>query len=219
MSNHDFRFAQLYQVTTHVLYMLRDRGFLVSPEFYSLIEGLKDYSGSEEDWRTFRDELTIQFRFFTNGDHTRRAIVTFYRKPGKVSKGELSAYQALLEQENKVAPITDGVFISEDPVGALAKSTADIISNTYHVQFFTDENFSYYPVGHRFTPRHVGLTDEEKKIILQEQKISFNKMPQLLANDAIVRWYHWPVGTLVRITRENETSQYYEYRAVVNALL
>jgi DNA-directed RNA polymerase subunit H (RpoH/RPB5) len=199
--------------------MLRDRGFLISDDTYQLLPYLDGRTGTEEDYRALRDLLTQQLQMFVNSDQTRRAIVTFYRQSGKVPKKALTDYESILSQANTIKHITDGIFISEEVIGPLAKGTADIITDTYNVQFFLDENFSYYPVGHRFTPRHEGLTDEEKITILNEQKISFNKMPQLLANDTIVRWYHWPVGTLVRITRENETSRYYEYRAVVNALM
>jgi len=68
------------------------------------------------------------------------------------------------------------------------------------------------PLKHSLTPKHSLLTNTQqiellKKYDVKSEDIS-NKLPLISKKDAIIRWYNWPKGKIVKIEREEGNITY-----------
>jgi DNA-directed RNA polymerases I, II, and III subunit RPABC1 len=70
-----------------------------------------------------------------------------------------------------------------------------------NVQIFTYDYFLFPVAHHAFVPKHVKLTENEKKEFLKVRNISLDQLPILRDNDPIVKYYGWDVGEIIKIER------------------
>ncbi|MBI5061576.1 MAG: DNA-directed RNA polymerase subunit H [Candidatus Aenigmarchaeota archaeon] len=71
---------------------------------------------------------------------------------------------------------------------------------------------------HELVPKHVILTEKEKKALLEKYNISVNELPKILVTDPIVKDIKAKTGDVIKITRKSHTAgESVYYRGVVNA--
>lgn len=82
--------------------------------------------------------------------------------------------------------------------------------------FFTKE-LMYNPMKHELVPKHVKLTDEEAKKVMERYLAKHkSQLPIISKNDPIARRLGLRHGDIVDITRYNDTSgEYHYYRCCV----
>lgn len=103
----------------------------------------------------------------------------------------------------------------------------DISANIYkqimeygEVEVFWDHELMIDVISHDLVPKHILLSDEEKKQFLQAYDVKKNELPKLKITDPIARYYNMKVGDIVRIERPSITSGIgIIYRLVVSASL
>jgi DNA-directed RNA polymerase I, II, and III subunit RPABC1 len=83
------------------------------------------------------------------------------------------------------------------------------------------QHFCYYQLliditEHALVPNHRMLTQEQTAKLLSTLGVSLSKMPKLLHSDPIARFYNFPKGSVIEITRNNGLQQSSSYfRCVV----
>jgi DNA-directed RNA polymerase subunit H (RpoH/RPB5) len=71
---------------------------------------------------------------------------------------------------------------------------------------------------HNLVPKHVKLSDKEKKQLLEKYNITLNELPKILASDPAVKDLSLKAGDIVKIERKSKTAGNTEYyRGVINA--
>jgi len=78
----------------------------------------------------------------------------------------------------------------------------------YNVEIFTQKNLQFNITKHVGCPKHIILTDEEKKNFLAKNKIKESNLSQLPSSDPIAKYYGIQQGskTVVKILRKSEAT-------------
>jgi len=70
---------------------------------------------------------------------------------------------------------------------------------------------------HDLIPKHVKLSDKEKKELLERYNISMKELPKIYKNDPALQSLNIKVGDVVKIVRKSATcGESVYYRGVVN---
>ncbi|MBI4155495.1 DNA-directed RNA polymerase subunit H [Candidatus Woesearchaeota archaeon] len=79
----------------------------------------------------------------------------------------------------------------------------------------TTEKFD--PSEHVYVPKHVLLSEEEVKVLLEKYNISKKQLPSIIVNDPALRKLNPKIGDVVKIIRKSPTAaQGVYYRVVVS---
>ena len=71
---------------------------------------------------------------------------------------------------------------------------------------------------HGLVPKHIKLSDKDKKQLLEKYNITLNELPKILANDPAIKDLGLKTGDIVKIERKSKTAGEYDYyRGVINA--
>ncbi len=73
-------------------------------------------------------------------------------------------------------------------------------------------------INHNLVPKHVKLSEKEKKQVLEQYNISINELPKIAASDPAVKDLNPKTGDVVKIVRISKTAgETIYYRGVINA--
>ena len=79
------------------------------------------------------------------------------------------------------------------------------------VEFWQVHELLSNPTRHALVPKHVALTADEVAAMQEQRCILPHQWPTILASDILVRWHHFPKGTVVRIERKGLGSERDDY--------
>jgi DNA-directed RNA polymerases I, II, and III subunit RPABC1 len=82
------------------------------------------------------------------------------------------------------------------------------------VEVFKKRELAFCLMDHALVPRHELLSPAEKKALLQKLGAKASHMPRIKESDAVVRFMHFPPGSVVRIHRSIGSCQETYYRLV-----
>ena len=67
-------------------------------------------------------------------------------------------------------------------------------------------------------PKHLKVKDKEKQAIYANYNISFNELPKILKNDAVLKNMKVKPGDIIKIVRKSPTAgEFVFYRGVIDA--
>jgi len=96
----------------------------------------------------------------------------------------------------------NGILITPLPLSSAARKKIEELL-TYNIHVFQENEMSYDPTEHYFTPEHRLLSVEEQRDFLTRNKISIDKLPIILTTDMISRYYGFKPGQVIEIKRIN----------------
>ncbi len=104
------------------------------------------------------------------------------------------------------ADIAEAIFVIDAPMSSQCKSSIETLTGV-RCQVFDDEELHLDPTEHIDNPPMIMLTEEEKEAKLRELRVAGEKgCPQMNASDPICKYYGWPVGSMIKIIRNNGAS-------------
>jgi DNA-directed RNA polymerase I, II, and III subunit RPABC1 len=186
--------------------MLHDRGYLVPRQELEMnLQGFKDKYGEHPDRRA----LVMPFPRISDPTDL---IIVFFADEAKVGVKSLKAYFDQMESEK----IKRGILIMQVKLTSMAKKFLNEMASTSILEEFLENELLVNITEHVLVPKHVVLSDEEKKQLLARYKLKDNQLPRILITDPIARFYGLGRGQVVKITRPSETAgRYVTYRIVV----
>ena len=103
------------------------------------------------------------------------------------------------------------IFVSLDGPTAYARKETQSLANEGRVQFFTYKELVVNITRNELVPKH-------EKSDVTHTKANIQDYPRILVSDAVVQYYNFRIGDVIRIRRTFGFSEpYYFFRVVVNS--
>src|SRR5271156_1015116 len=112
--------------------------------------------------------------------------------------------------------ITSGIFITIGAVTTAALRAFEPLGERgITAEHFREEDLLVNITQHELVPRHVLLSAEEKKVLLDRYRLKETQLPRIQYGDPVARYLGLKRGNVVKIIRKSETAgRYASYRWV-----
>jgi len=122
----------------------------------------------------------------------------------------LRAFASLLHERN----FASGIFITGAPVTTSALKQA--ASLPIGIEVFHEQDLLVNITRHELVPKHVLLSPEEKKALLERYRLKETQLPRIRIEDPVAKYLGLRRGQVVKIIRKSETAgRYASYRWVI----
>jgi DNA-directed RNA polymerase I, II, and III subunit RPABC1 len=191
----------LFKVRKTVLEMLEDRGFII-PDYEKI---------SFEQFIIKYNNKTLDI--YINDEATNKKVyVYFHNEVKNFSKSDLKIMQKVVDQyqdEN----INLILILRDKENSAVTKElNKDIYKN---VEIFLKKNMIFNITHHVFVPKHILLSLEEERELLEKYNTTKGKLPKISKSDPIAKYYGMKTNQICKIIRRSpEVGEYFYYRLV-----
>ena len=192
----------LYKIRKTVLEMLYDRGYIV-PDIENI---------------TF-EQFTIKYNnkntdiFINDETKDKKICVYFHNEIKNFSKNDLkTVIQNIISKYND-QNIGLILILKEKENSAVSK---ELNKETYkNVEVFLRKNMVFNITKHVYVPKHIILTKDEEKELLEKYYVTKNKLPKILKSDPIAKYYGMKTDQICKIIRKSpEVGDCLYYRLV-----
>lgn len=138
-------------------------------------------------------------------------LVSFSKEP-TIGVKHTRAFAHLLDKEN----FQNGILISigHAPSTAL-RAFEPLLERGIIAEHFQEQDLLVNITKHELVPKHVLLSDEEKKVLLDRYRLKETQLPRMQSGDPVARYLGLKKGQVVKIIRKSETAgRYASYRWV-----
>ncbi len=193
-----------YQVRKTTIEMLEDRKFTVSDE---------DKTLPYQDFANRLEENQIDIIAQHSTSDVRIAYVSYILESKTFSKKDLQNLKKFIDETFPTKEVTVIIIVLEKPTPQIAKELQNDEFKTYEI--FLTKNLMFNITHHEIVPKHILLTDEESKSVLDEYQATKSQLPKLLSTDPIAKYYGMKSGDICKIVRHSPmTGESFYYRMV-----
>ncbi|KAG4302474.1 hypothetical protein PCK1_001310 [Pneumocystis canis] len=196
--------------------------FRVWKTVHQMVHDRKGYLMSQEELDITLEQFKQQYCTINGVD---RSTLTFYARPPPGSNKEqiyvafqrepsigISAMQSfvhtLQEHGHKI-----GILIYQTSITPSANKIIATMAGKFTIEAFQESDLLVNITHHELVPKHIVLTPEEKKELLERYRLKETQLPRIQMADPVARYYGLKRGQTVKIIRRSETSgRYASYR-------
>jgi DNA-directed RNA polymerase I, II, and III subunit RPABC1 len=112
---------------------------------------------------------------------------------------------------------SNGIFITQEQpnTAALRAFEGLFVDQGIRAEHFKEEDLLVNITKHELVPKHILLSDEEKKVLLDRYRLKESQLPRIQALDPVAKYLGLRKGQVVKIIRKSETAgRYASYRWV-----
>lgn len=192
----------LFKVKKNQLKLVKKRGYNIDREKNLLSITLKRFLDSyvpfaQKNNKSFRSVLT---NFYENDDG-KRILVYYADVPVTSTQLGVNEIGDAISDMVKYK-LSDAIIITgKIPSSSAYKHLNKLVS--YNIQVFLEEEMSYNPLEHIFTPEHIPLTPEEQETFLTQNNLTIDLLPKILNTDVIIMYLGLRPGQIIKINRHN----------------
>ena len=112
--------------------------------------------------------------------------------------------------------MTNGIFITQEQPNAASLRAFDALTEiNMKAEHFKEEDLLVNITKHELVPKHILLSDEEKKVLLDRYRLRETQLPRIQKDDPVSKYLGLKRGQVVKIIRKSETAgRYASYRWV-----
>jgi DNA-directed RNA polymerase I, II, and III subunit RPABC1 len=192
----------LYKIRITVLEMLSDRGYIVPDiENISFEEFVIKYNNKNID-------------IFVNDEiKNERIYIHFHNEIKNFSKNDLKNIMQNIISKYNDQDINLILILREKENSAISK---ELSKDTYkNVEIFLRKNLVFNVTKHVYVPKHIILTKDEEKELLEKYYTTKGKLPKMPKTDPIAKYYGMKSEQICKIIRKSpEVGEYIYYRLV-----
>jgi len=192
----------LYKVRNTVLEMLSDRGYIVPDiENISFEEFVIKYNNKNIDI------------FIDNEIKKEKAYIHFHNEIKNFSKNDLKNIMQTIISKYNDQNINLILILREKENSAISK---ELSKDTYkNVEIFLRKNMVFNVTKHVYVPKHIILTKDEEREVLEKYYTTKGKLPKMPKSDPIAKYYGMKSEQVCKIIRKSpEVGEYVYYRVV-----
>ena len=192
----------LFKCRTTVLEMLEDRGYLI-PDVEKITFEIFQQKYDQKNIDIFIEDTTKEKKIY----------VYFHVDQKSFSKSELKNCIQKVMGEYNDPDISMILLLKEKENSAVSKElTKDMYKN---VEVFIRKNMLFNISHHTFVPKHILLTKDEEKEVLERYNTTKSKLPKLLHSDPMAKYYNMKPDQICKIVRKSpEVGESISYRVV-----
>lgn len=192
----------LYKVRETILEMINDRGYLVpDSENITFEQFVLKYNNKNID-------------IFINDEVKNKKIyIHFHNDIKNFSKGDLKNVTQKVISEFNDQDINLILLLREKENSAVSK---ELMKEAYkNVEVFLKKNMLFNITHHVLVPKHILLSKEEEKDLLEKYNTNKGKLPKISKVDPIAKYYGMKSDQICKIIRKSpEVGEYIYYRLV-----
>lgn len=194
---------KLFTIKKNQLKMVRRRGYIVEPQEEDiLLVSLQDFLDvyipyAKQLKQSMRQILS---RPYTNAEGE-KLVVYYADEPVSTKKLGIEALGNAIVMCEKYNTKNLILITAVSLSSAAAKEIEKMVS--YNIYVFLENDMTYDPTEHYFTPAHRALTVEEQRKFLQDNDLSLDQLPIISTADMISRYYGFRPGQVIEIRRTN----------------
>lgn len=220
MSEVEREASRLWRVRRTAHEMVRDRGYEISEDEIRMSLDVFKATYCDNDGRVQRKDMRFkaapsQELIDRQRDPTGRDLepgpiwVEFSASPS-VGIKEMRAFAQTIHMEG----ITTGIFITTvTPTASALKVLPTVLPSV--IETFVEADLLINITHHDLVPKHIVLSREEKKTLLERYRLKETQLPRIQLGDPVARYLGLKRGQVVKIVRKSETSgRYASYRWV-----
>lgn len=206
MSEFNGEYTKFFRIRRTLYEMLRDRGYSVPDDEINmkfeqfvakLGEGMK------------RDDFVIHK--CKEKDPLDQIYVFFPEEP-KVGVKSVTSYSNRMKEDK----VYNAIVVVRKGLSPQAKQSISLVNKCFNMDVFEEAQLLVNVTKHVLVPKHELLTKDQKDELLKRFKVTETRLPRILVDDPVAKYYGLKRGQVVKITRKSQTADTYEtYRFVV----
>ena len=202
--NNKVLLPKLYRVWKTLNKMMEDRGYIIE-ENYSQI--------SYQDWLLKNNnKSTLNGIFYKKAGENIVRLYFEYLEGLKLIANDIGSFFSKM----KDAKADSGIIVISGILSSQAKQKLADINIELQVECFNISELMVNITEHAYVPKHILLTEEEKKELMKRYRIKESQLPKILHNDPVAKYLGLKRGDVVKIIRSSETAgKYVTYRITV----
>ena len=202
--NNKVLLPKLYRVWKTLNKMMEDRGYIIE-ENYSQI--------SYQDWLLKNNnKSTLNGIFYKKVGENIVRLYFEYLEGLKLIANDIGSFFSKM----KDAKADSGIIVISGILSSQAKQKLADINIELQVECFNISELMVNITEHAYVPKHILLTEEEKKELMKRYRIKDSQLPKILHNDPVAKYLGLKRGDVVKIIRSSETAgKYVTYRITV----
>ncbi len=202
--NNKVLLPKLYRVWKTLNKMMEDRGYIIE-ENYSKI--------SYQDWLLKNNnKSTLNGIFYKKVGENIVRLYFEYLEGLKLIANDIGSFFSKM----KDAKADSGIIVISGILSSQAKQKLADINIELQVECFNISELMVNITEHAYVPKHILLTEEEKKELMKRYRIKESQLPKILHNDPVAKYLGLKRGDVVKIIRSSETAgKYVTYRITV----
>lgn len=197
---------KLFQIYKTVIQMLLDRNYLVTQQEQDITREEFRAKFSES---SSRDTMML---LKSKKDDPTDQIFVFFPEGEKVGVKEIRKYCVRMKEQGAQRAIV----VIKTNLTPIAKQALAEVAPKYILEQFLETELLVNITQHQLVPRHILLSPDEKKVLLEKYKLKETQLPRIQLTDPVARYFGLQRGQVVKIVRPSETAgRYITYRLVV----
>ena len=184
--------------------MIQDRGFKVSDE---------DLMMTYQDFSNRLEENQINIIALHQSSNLKGIYVHHILETKTFSKKDLLNLKLFMDENYPTKEMTVIIITQDKPTPQIAKELLNDEFKLYEV--FLTKMLMFNITHHELVPKHVILTEEEAKKVIDDFDATKSQLPKLLPTDPVAKYYGMKTGTVCKIVRNSQmTGESIYYRIV-----
>eukprot|EP01111_Echinosteliopsis_oligospora_P000498 TRINITY_DN1054_c0_g1_i1.p1 TRINITY_DN1054_c0_g1~~TRINITY_DN1054_c0_g1_i1.p1 ORF type:complete len:203 (-),score=53.33 TRINITY_DN1054_c0_g1_i1:34-642(-) len=197
--------TKLFNIHKTVVQMLVDRNYLLTQQEQEM---------TKEEFKAKYQELASRENISllkSKKDDPSDQIFVFFPEAERVGVKDIRKYVVRMKEDG----VERAIVVIKNNLTPIAKQALQEVAPKYILEQFLETELLVNITHHQLVPKHVLLTPEEKKELLQKYKLKETQLPRVQLTDPVARYYGLQRGQVVKIVRPSETAgRYITYRFV-----
>ncbi|KAH3684823.1 hypothetical protein WICPIJ_004176 [Wickerhamomyces pijperi] len=203
--------SRLWRTLKTVKEMVRDRGYLITQEEIDM--SLEQFRAEKLDslGKVARNRLNFQASpdpAFAEKFPSKGPIWVEFCEEPSVGIKTMKAFIIHMTEHN----FSTGIFIYQNGITPSASKLIPTIAPAT-IETLQESDLIVNITHHELVPKHIPLSDAEKKELLERYRLKESQLPRIQREDPVARYLGLKRGQVVKIIRRSETSgRYASYR-------